>query len=267
MAFIFTKISETGSSHPVNARIFIGLGEIVKLTSLEDSEKEMILGLLFKLSNDLIEAEKAALEVIGEIENIENKIARNQESSEKILEFFSVLSLNQARVFLKYSKSALRIVAQIIDIITLKQNINEAHFHKIIPKLKEKQISCNANLSLVKVLEIYAPWYEILINLRNSDDHDDHENTFLENYKIKQNLDFRYLERPQFCDKKTKQNIPVYEFLKVSLRQSLTFCENEILFSLAEYLSAILHVVEIPECDIDPKCPKRFKVIPKGMEY
>lgn len=266
--FSFTKISNFGSAYPINARIFLGLSDIVKLTVLNPEDKEHIKSLLFELTKDLIEVEQCALKVISEIEGIEKWIA-SQPSTGFPLQFKSVLSLNEIKVFLKYSQKAFRRLVQIVSFLVSKKNsnedktINEASFDKLI-KFLEKKPDLYENA--IKILTDYKDLYDTIRELRNSDEHIDSKAVFLTNYHIKETTTYHFLERPQLIQRDNKPPIYVYEFLKKSLAAMLPFCEELILEAMIIYFPNVpLEIIDIPEIKRDVQCPKRFRVVPLGM--
>ncbi len=261
--FIFTKTSDTGSSHPINARIAIGLAEILKLTKLTLEQKATITFILSELSQDLIRAEKSALKVMQEIEDIEASILL-QASNKTPSDFRSALSLDDVMIFIKYSKSGLRRVAQIIDLTTTNNNIIDAYFDNILKNLKKHNAKFKDVLDeYEKILEAHKDWYPLLIDLRNDDEHRNPTDDFLRNYHI---LNY-YLERPQLIPRGNKKPILVYAFLRKSVACALPFCEDLILLFLSIHLPDIpLELIEIPLSERNPQCPKRFKIIPTGMK-
>jgi hypothetical protein len=105
MTFYWTKISDAGTSNPIIARIANGFSEILTLTTFSKEAKQEITDCLFRISEEMLEAEKAALEILEEIKVIEEKILEsNQNDKREISKLISsVMSLNRVRDFLKYS--------------------------------------------------------------------------------------------------------------------------------------------------------------------
>ncbi len=255
--FYLTKISDVGTSNPIVARLTAGLPEIVELVRLNKEDKQKIKDLLFDISQELIEAEKCALEVIQEIEQIEARIslaAEKQQPCEMPTSIESALSLNRSRDFLKYSLSSFRKLGQIISVI-FKIGNKEHRFWNVINDLKKN----GSDSEVLNVLLHYKPWYQKVIDLRDDDEHRSASTAFLLNYEVKKGVDFYYLERPSF-----NEGTKVYDFLSSSLKILLLFCEDVVVSSLVDYLPEMIEVVEIPESQRNSKCPKRFRLTLPG---
>lgn len=252
MPFYFTKIADGGTSNPIIARLTVGLPEIIHIIQMSKDDKQKIIDSLFDISEALIEAEKSALQVIEEINRIESKLAEKTKMNAfpdhpKVID--SVLSLNRARDFLKYSKAAFRKLGKIIS-ISFKIENHEHKFGHAVEALK-KNIASDSNI--FEIFSHYKPLYKKIMDLRNDDEHDKDIESFLLNYEIKQGDGFYYLDRPRFYD-----DTKVYELLVNSLSLILPFCEDLVLACLIDYLPEMIEVVEIPQEKRNLQCPKRF---------
>jgi hypothetical protein len=259
MPFYFTKTSDAGTSNPIVARISAGLSEIVKIAQLTSESRQQITDLLFDISRELLEGEKASAQVIREIETIERGLPqkmKNLPNGSIPTSIDSVLSINRARDFLKYSQSAFRKLGCIISVAF--QIGNKEHRFWNISKELSKILSPEAQI--FEIIEHYKKWYEKVMGLRDADEHHRSSKPFLINYEIKSTKDHCYLERPMFHDK-----TPVYEFLVESSKMLLLFCEDLILSVLIEYLPDPVEIVEIPLEKRNPAYPKRFKITLSGM--
>lgn len=259
MTFYFTKISDAGTSNPIVARIFVGLSEIVKIVQLSPESRQKVTDLLFDVSQELLEAEKASVEVIGEIRKIEKELPeklKNIPPGDIPNSIDSVLSINRARDFLKYAQSAFRKLGHIISIIFSIGNKE----HRFWYASKELSKILAPESQIFEIIEHYKKWYDKVMDLRDTDEHHRASKQFLSNYEIKSSKESRYLERPMFYDK-----TPVFQFLLDSSQMLLLFCEDLILSGLIEYLPDPVEIVEIPINKRDPACPKRFKITLSGM--
>lgn len=52
----------------------MGLDDVLKLVRLPDEDKKKINGLLFEISGELVEAERCALKIVKEIQEIESRL-------------------------------------------------------------------------------------------------------------------------------------------------------------------------------------------------
>lgn len=260
--FAWTKTSNKGSTDPINARMFMGLSEILAISKLSSSQKEDIKILLYECSKDIIAAEERALIVINEIEEIE--LRKTQSSN---INFFdSLQSLKSAIEFLVHAKSAFRSTSRIVGLIfsviqkerwpkykNAKFNEIEEDF-LVIQKLP-------TNALVLKILETYKLWYGLLGKIADETRHPNSMDSCLKNYG--------YNSRPYFHATKEscfKEDVPLYEFMKSSSEYLLPFCEMLVLASLLEYLPEYIAIVEIPLEHRDPVCPKRFRVSLEGQE-
>lgn len=257
--FYFTKISDVGTSNPIVARISVGLSEIVKIVQLSPESRQRITDLLFDISQELLEAEKASVEVVSEIETIEHELpekVKNLPPGSIPTSIDSVRSINRTRDFLKYSKSAFGKLGRIISVAF---QIGDKE-HKFWNIAKELTAILPNEAQIFEIIEHYKKWYDKVIDLRNTDEHHRSPQKFLINYEIKTTKDYRYLERPMFYDK-----TPVYQFLIESSQMLLLFCEDLILSTLIEHLPDPIQIVEIPAEQRNQTCPKRFKITLSGM--
>jgi hypothetical protein len=142
-----------------------------------------------------------------------------------------------------------------------KNNFDGLHFHKIEEKI-QRELFDDYIVSL-EILKAYKPWYEKVMELRNEDEHPKRSGSFLVNYTVVVRSTFFGLNGPVFYD-----GTPVYGFLEASVKYILPFCEELILSLMVKHLPEMpmLDVVEIPELKRNMECPKRFKVVPRGMD-
>ncbi|WP_162801716.1 hypothetical protein [Candidatus Chromulinivorax destructor] len=257
---MWQQISDEGSSNKINARIILGLSEILNLISndkLNQNEKDEVKQWLFELTNDLITSEKSALKVIKEHDNAE------QQASELIKKgtLPSFLLNNGVYNFLNYSNNVFKKLQKVMAII-FKQNINGDNMGIII-KIIKNQLAHDHHV--IKTLETYKPWYETVNNLRNEIEHLKISDALIINYTLDENAN---LIRPRFRnygDKQKYQGFEVYEFVVESLKYQLLFCEELIVHSLLDNTSDEFELLEIPENERDIKKPARFKITLRGM--
>ncbi len=301
--FSYQKISNCGSSNLIDARIFVGLSEILKKTTLDEKDKEEIKSYLYLLSKNINSAQKSAQSLIAEYHAMEKSTPVKGQLP-------SLLLLDEAELFLYYSKKALRNVSTIIGIIFSRHSIHEKKLldpkidhligdlekvflvHKIEPEvvsrikkshekiLKGKNIfeeykdarfdkifkdlkSISSDLAILKILEIYDKWLTKLVDLRNLDQHPLGSDALIVNYKVVIKENGFEILKPSFND---ADKTPLYEFLQASSNYIFSFCEESILFSLIEFLPDMFEIIEIDEKKRDVSFPKRFKITLKGME-
>lgn len=262
--FAWTKTSNKGSGDPINARIVIGLNEILEVTKLSFSQKEEIKILLYECSKDIIAAEERALLVVHEIEEIESK----RELSKNSNSFESMQNLKSAIEFLVHAKLAFRNVSRIMGIIfsvlpgsnRWDKKYKKANFDEIKKDLIVTEKLPEDSL-IIYLLEMYKEWRNLLSNIGDETRHPNSMDSCLKNYD--------YNSMPYFQGTKEscfKENVPLYEFMKCSLEYLLPFCEMLVLASLMEKMPDNIAIIEIPLEYRDPICPKRYRVSLEGQE-
>ncbi len=256
--FAWTKTSNKGSGDPINARMVIGLNEILEVTKLSSYQKEEIKILLSECSKDIIAAEERALFVINEIEAIESRRELLKSSNS----FESMQNIKSAIEFLMHAKLAFRNVSRIIGIIfsvlpgssRWNKKYKKANFDEIKNDLIATENLPEDSL-IIYLLEMHKEWHNLLSNINDETRHPNSIDSCLENYD--------YNLMPYFHGTKEscfKEDVPLYEFMKCSLEYLLPFCEMLVLASLIEKLPAYIAIIEIPSEHKDPICPKRFRV-------
>lgn len=310
--FLFQKISNQGSSNIINARIFLGLSEILSFTKISKEDKEEIKALLFELDKNIRKAHLSAMKVMSEYD-AQEKAIQNKKSCE-LLECPSLLTLDncEVEVFINFSKKALRDISTIVGIIfekhkllgkkclypinlpNLSKDLQEVllrykldkdlydkfqlkHkqiieseieidmiFQKIYKKARFDRILNDLKLILpndsvlIDILTKNTKWATQLSLFRDEDEHPKDTDSFVINYRIDSKLE---IVRPVFYD-----GTPLNEFLQTSSKNIFVFSEELILYALMEKLPEMLEILEIPEEVRDSKLPKRFKVVPLGIE-
>lgn len=133
MAWQLTQLSDQGTSNPIVARLTIGLFEILDMAQISKEKKQAITEHCFELSKNLVLAEKAALPLMQELRDIEQRLevegVRTQADG-RVVETPGVMHLDGNRVFLKYAKDALQTLANVMGII-LQSDFQGPHFHRV----------------------------------------------------------------------------------------------------------------------------------------
>lgn len=271
--FTFTKLSDTGASNLIVARISIGLPEIIKLTTLSIQQKQALINIVANpqagLLLSLLTAYKNGQFVINEIDAIENRLKGKYESHQIAAvpgSFESLSSIDTVLNFLKHSKSALRYAAIFLGIIKGKivgENsegywegaYKNGKYNEILKDLKKNH---DDNSLLINVIERDEKWLTNISLLRNDDEHPKNLGGLIQNYTITHKDGMSYLERPRFIYKKDSSDL--YEFIKCSMQYLLKFCEDLCVAALKDHLVNQIVLQEIPELERDAKCPKRFRL-------
>lgn len=252
--FYWTKIMDVGASHPVMARIASGIPELMDLWQVTEDKKKQSGDFCYDIAKDLIEAEKQAMPVIREIEAIEANLEKNKPTT-RPNSIESVISIENTRAFLKFSKSALQKFAILLGII-FDKNFSEPKFKDISESLNKKFGDPKEELSIIEILKHYHIFGDELVKRRNREEHPHKKGeVFIRNYEVKVTKEALILERPCFIDK-----VPIYEYLTNALPMLLHFIEDALVAAISIDLHPAVAVIEIPQNKRNPQHPKRFRL-------
>lgn len=260
--FYWTKVMDVGTSHPIIARISSGISDLLHLWQVSDDKKRQTRDLCYDIARDLIEAEKQALPVIREIEEIEANLEKVMPTT-RPNSIESVLSIENTKSFLKFSKAALKKFANLLGII-FEKDFPEPKFKDINDWLAKKLFNEQEEEYLIlKILKHYQPFGDELVARRNREEHPHKKGEiFVMNYEIKKNKEAFILVRPCFYDK-----VPVLEYLKNTMHMSLHFIEEALVAAISINLHPAIAVFEIPTDKRNPQFPKRFRLDLSGNQY
>lgn len=253
--FYLQKKLNQGTNNPILARISIALGDILNLSQLDSGKKLEIQELLFNMTIELIEANRYGIQVVKDIEQC-IKEYESDNSLANSLAIPSALSLIQTRAFLKHTKASFRILGLIICVV-FDLDFPEKNNGRF--DLLKKNLN---NELIIKLLELYEPWYKLINKFRNKDEHPKNGEDILINFELIKENGLLIIDKPKFSYEKNK--VFIDEFVKASLHQNINFCEEVILTCLEEFLPSHFGIEEVAKLDRDLKCPIRFRVTLKS---
>lgn len=252
--FYWTKVMDVGASHPVIARISSGIPDLLDLWQVSEDKKRQARDLCHDIAKDLIEAEKQAHPIIEEIEAIEANLEKIRPTTRPD-SIESVLSIENARSYLKFAKDALKTFAVLLGII-FDEGFTNPKFKDISERLGKKiSFEADKKYLILEVLKHYSPFADDLVRRRNEEEHGHQSKTFITNYEIKENGGALILQRPCFSDK-----TPILEYLKNTLHLLLHFIEEALVAAISIDLHPVVAIREIPQEKRNPQFPKRFRL-------
>lgn len=254
MVFQFTQVSDVGTSNPIVARLTVGMHDFLELAgpSLGEAKKLESRKLTYEVKTALVSGEKALMPLLLRMKEIEAQFLLNGpdlQSDGRVVNVPAILNLDNAKVFLKFSRDALNILAKLMGIL-IDGNFNGPHFHVVRDHAIKKLGSAH---QLSQLLAEDQKWIKHIIDLRNEDEHPGSGKPFMSGYSIQFKGASAGLEVPRFYD-----NTPVFN-LEIYANNLLTFAEEIIILSLKQHLPKFVGITEIPESNRDRSCPIRFR--------
>lgn len=262
MVWQISKVMDVGTSNPIVARLGMGLSEIIQMARLPEEKKVSLRGCCIELMSSLVQAQQAAGPLMDELKSIESKIVSEGVKTQdhgRVIETPGVMKIDDARVFLKYGKQALQNLAKAMGII-LDRKFDGPHFHKVKEVARER---FGVDNPVVQLIVDDEPWIKELIDLRNEDEHPSSGKQFIRGFSISPGEGGSFLvDVPRFYN-----DSPVLKRLEVFSHNLLTFSEELLAVSLAQFFPPIVALYEIPEEQRDPTAPVRFRLgLKEGFE-
>lgn len=255
MAFQISKFMDVGSNNPIVARLGSGLSDVVRMARIEEEKKKGINEGCFEIMIALVEAEKAAKPLMDEIRSFETKLVTEgvkTQSGGRVIETPGVTHLENAKVFLKFSKQALQKLASIMGII-MDKTYTGPHFNKI---RDDAQKFFGPDCVVSMLLAEDHEWIKKIVDLRNEDEHPTTDKPFTKAFDISQLPDGKFLVKsPSFFE-----GSQVLNSIEVFSHNLLTFSEEIVGHSMAFFFPEMVELFDIPEEQRDPKMPVRYRL-------
>lgn len=255
MAFQVTQVSDVGTSNPIVARMTIGLFEIIEMSSLPKEKADTLKKYCWDIHVALVAAEKAAKPLLEEIQKIEETLIKNgvqTQSNGNVIDTPGVINLENARVFLKYAKQALQILAKAMGFL-LEKDFNGPHFNKI---RDHALVALGAEHIITKLLQEDHEWIVDINTLRNEDEHPKSGKDFLSGYHITKQPDGKFLVNvPRFFN-----DTPIQNRLEVYSHNLLTFSEEMVAHLVKDHFPPQVTIYDIPEEQRSAEMPKRYRI-------
>jgi len=265
----YEKIFDIGSSSPYLARVTMQFDEIIKFLSLSKEEHENLLSFLWQANRYLLNAfviDASLVKETTKLMPICNKIIEENKNKSCIPAFPQIPDLEgNVRIYLNNAKLFLIESFRLLNIFYKMPfgGKNVAHFKSHLGWV-EKHLGKKHHIA--KMISRDLGWIRLISECRNA----------LEHPEKGQEVKFRNLtllpgnkfSGPAWSYDLTNKLKIKYEFvdlirdLSIFSHNMLHFFEEVFLFSVNEKLAnnKILALAEIPEKDINLKCPIKYKV-------
>jgi hypothetical protein len=255
--WVSSKSSDFGSSSIIVARVLLQGSDMVGSLTTED--KDRVLRQLHTCKEALLACEKVRLRVTEGAESIVNNISKNGVNLERgrhVKDFPQVPNLeDDASSFLINIKRAIVCICYLASsLLPLpKKDNNLEHLKKSLKKLNDNRYD-----ALIKTTDGFILGTKHLIELRNFQEHPGDKITYIENFTVTPKNEVGY---PVWY---VKGNDP--ESIVASMKSAIEFVVTLSESMLVHYLLASTkskfpqYVEEIPEKDIDPKKPIRYRL-------
>ena len=255
--WVSSKSSDFGSSNIIVARVLFQGSDMVN--SVATVNKDLILRQLHTCKEALLACEKVRLRVTESAESIANDLSKNGVKLERgryVKGLPQVPNLeDDASSFLINIKRAIVSICFLASYVLPlpKKDNNIEHLKKSVSKLNDKRYT-----QLIEAIDAFIPGTKHLIELRNFQEHPGDKITYIENFTVTPKNEIGY---PVWYVKGNDPE-PVVASMKSAIEFAVTFSES----MLVHYLLASIksnfpyYVEEIPEKDIDPKKPIRYRL-------
>ncbi|HCM41542.1 MAG: hypothetical protein A2Z97_04160 [Bdellovibrionales bacterium GWB1_52_6] len=254
-AFQLTQTMDVGSANPIVARLVPGLFDIIQMARIPNERKELIKSECHNIMKSLVSAEKAAKPLMDEIRAAEQRLCTEgvkTQNQGRVIETPGIMSLDNAKSFLMFSKQALQQLAAAMGVI-LEKDFKGPHFHKIRDQAKLK---FGLDHIVFRLLEEDQVWIKEIIDLRNEDEHPKTGKAFVRGYNISPLPQGKFLvDPPKFFN-----DAPVLNRLEIFSHNLLTFSEEMIAHSLEFFFPGVVCVYDIPEDQRNPEMPFRYRL-------
>jgi len=255
--WVSSKSSDFGSSSIIVARVLLQGNDMVGSLTTED--KDRVLRQLHTCKEALLACEKVRLRVTEGAESIVNNISKNGvnlEQGRHVKDLPQVPNLeDDASSFLINIKRAIVCICYLANYLLPlpKKDNNLEHLKKSLSKLNDNRYD-----PLIKTIDGFIPGTKHLIELRNFQEHPGDKITYIENFTVTPKNEVSY---PVWY---VKGNDP--ESIVASMKYAIDFVVTLSESMLVHYLLASTkskfpqYVEEIPEKDIDPKKPIKYRL-------
>jgi hypothetical protein len=260
MGFQLKKVSDHGTSNPIVARLVLQSDDLLGFSNLSKEQKEEVLVLYHEqVMPRLLTCDTISKRVVERTETIVASIkARGlvTQAQGRVVEVPQVQDLDQdVEQYLYNAKSVLRDAAKILKIF-FNEDFQDARYDKVIPWGETK---FGPDSEFVRVLrEDQDLWMRRLIRMRNAVEHPGGHSGHLHvhNFEATGNT----VSTPSWHLNGDPRSGIAHD-MPVFVHNMLTFCEELLVFGIRTTgMFPGVAVVEVPETDRVPDCPKRLKV-------
>jgi hypothetical protein len=263
--FGIQQLADYGTAHPIVARLSLQTQELLPFFNLTAKQQEEVFGLFFSgLQPKLMTCSRIMEQLTVEVRKHQKEIDEKGigfQAQGRVYTLPSILDLqHRAETFLYNGKSVLRDLTDLFSIIFSKDFKKEARFDKVSQWAKKE---FGPNDSLTRMLEHDAnTWIKKMVSMRNAVEHPGGYSGILhiENFTSMKEGTIILVVEPRW-NLNTEEKIPIVYEMNVFVTNLLALCEDTLILSLEKFKRDFpIMIVEIPEEERDPKCPKRLKM-------
>jgi hypothetical protein len=247
------KIMDVGTSHPVVARLGLGMCELLEYTHLSLQQRDFVIGKMLETIPLLVELEKIAEPVISEVNAALDEFGKTgipEDAAGAPIFNVKCKTLQNARPFFRLCARILDLALSTLNMLWgsafTKDNVSE------MPDFITKKFGDEHILS--KLMKDDYPWVCSLIeeiNFAESDKFD------VKDFSLStKNADGKYQLTPPILSNGSQ----IANVMEVYTYDLFTFLEEMTVFSLLPHFDPRLIIVEIPEAARRKEAVVRFKV-------
>jgi hypothetical protein len=263
MPMVFQQISNHGTSHPVVARLQVQIGELLKSTSLKEEERQAIFGASFEASMRLIQCWDIRDKLSADCNKLETEFQPPEPNKAPTIP--SIVGLrHEAETFLYEAKNFLRDLTVVINTVCGTEFDQAGQFSRLRNK-DESEIGRWAVIRfgevdpISKFLRAHTNWLGQIVKMRNAVEHPGGRSGTLEifNYEMAPNIG---IIRPAWRLRDASPTSIVDDMSRVC-DGLFGFAEELIVLLIEKFLpEGLFEIHQIPEEQINPQCPLRFRV-------
>lgn len=247
------KIMDVGTTHPVVARLGLGMCELLNFTSLSLQQRDFIVGKMFETIPLLVELEKISGPVISEVNAALERFRKTgipEDAAGAPIFDFKCTTLQNTIPFFRLCVRILDLAFSTLNMLWgssfTKDNIPE------MPNFINKKFGDEHMVN--KLMKDDYPWISSLIGEINFIESD--KSTIKDFSLSSKNAAGKYLLTPPTISNGSQ----IANVMEVYAYDLFTFLEEMTIFSLLPYLDSRLVIVDIPEAQRRKEAVIRFKV-------
>jgi hypothetical protein len=263
MPFVFSKILDHGTSHPVVARMQVQVSDLLKNTNFNETTREVIFKASFDASLRLIRCGDIQNKILAECDKSEREHQPGNNPQAETMPHIVGLQLD-AENFLYEAKNFLRDLTVIINAVFGTGFDQASQFGKVgnardskIARWAERQFGPDDRLT--KFFRLHQEWISEVVQMRNAVEHPDGYSGVLhiKNYEL---MPDGSICRPTWYRNDDSPSCMVDEMVGLC-EQMLVLADELVALIVQRHLAApILEVYEIPDEQRNPECPMSFRI-------
>lgn len=264
--FVASPIADVGSANPIIARVLLQSHEILKSASFEGSvNKEAVTIHLHACKESLIASEKTAKRVVAHIESIIQEINEHGVSSDgggrTLNPFPQVPDLEtDCGNFLIHVNRAIKLMCQLPKFFMNLDKV-DSNFDYLGKRLTA---TIGENAPLTEAVVSAAPGIRHLVDLRNFHEHPKQKKTIVKDFTLMPDLKIRVPIWHVSDQEPRPINVDMLAALEFLTQTVEMMFIHLVMHKISKQFPYIM--LEIPENEIDPQNPIRYKLSLDGSK-